>query len=345
MSNFLDNLAARSLELADTAQPRLASRFEPVKPVVFSGGALSQNESLDDSPSLDWRSTEIEAAQSVRSTLPGPVHSVTESADQSDRTDDASSHRQNHISIRPTLSVTSARDADETETRTGHRFKRSTTSARQTTLGEISIGAESAPQSNQSENEILRQRDQSSIRPVANAAGFYRRDQPEPLAKSELEESIRRAALSIAALWPTASPIAAEQKAEPPLSGSPVVAGRKDQESDGILRPHPIQPAFRSTESGADTGMKLVRQPAKKMPETSEKVVAEPRVSFYVESRRDDRAELPSPAPDPPVINVTIGRIEVRANVVASSSPGKRPAPKTMSLDEYMRQRANGGRR
>lgn len=49
------------------------------------------------------------------------------------------------------------------------------------------------------------------------------------------------------------------------------------------------------------------------------------------------------PAPPAPTIEVTIGRIEVRATPPASN-PKKQPAqPLVMSLDEYLRQRVNGG--
>lgn len=45
-----------------------------------------------------------------------------------------------------------------------------------------------------------------------------------------------------------------------------------------------------------------------------------------------------------PTIQVTISRIEVRATPPPVSSPRQRPAPKTMSLDEYLGKRNGGGR-
>jgi hypothetical protein len=51
-------------------------------------------------------------------------------------------------------------------------------------------------------------------------------------------------------------------------------------------------------------------------------------------------------APVAPTIKVTIGRIEVRATgpeKTAESAPGPVKAP-VMSLDEYLRQRDNGGK-
>lgn len=55
-----------------------------------------------------------------------------------------------------------------------------------------------------------------------------------------------------------------------------------------------------------------------------------------------DRAEMS----EAPTINVTIGRVEVRA--VTASAPPKQTSgvkPQTMSLDEYLRKRGNGGER
>jgi hypothetical protein len=55
------------------------------------------------------------------------------------------------------------------------------------------------------------------------------------------------------------------------------------------------------------------------------------------------RSEPASPAP---TINVTIGRIEVRATPSVPNPPRKpAPAPKIMSLDEYLHSRSNGGGR
>jgi hypothetical protein len=42
-------------------------------------------------------------------------------------------------------------------------------------------------------------------------------------------------------------------------------------------------------------------------------------------------------------INVTIGRVEVRANVATARPQPNRASPTVMSLDEYLRRRASGG--
>jgi hypothetical protein len=57
--------------------------------------------------------------------------------------------------------------------------------------------------------------------------------------------------------------------------------------------------------------------------------------------------EKSAPETKPPeaVINVTIGRVEVRAVAPPIRERPRRKAPATMTLEDYLRQRANGGRR
>jgi hypothetical protein len=42
-------------------------------------------------------------------------------------------------------------------------------------------------------------------------------------------------------------------------------------------------------------------------------------------------------------VQVTIGRIEVRAQTMAAAAPRPRPGPPVMNLDDYLRRRAQGG--
>lgn len=76
--------------------------------------------------------------------------------------------------------------------------------------------------------------------------------------------------------------------------------------------------------------------------------IVEPRVVLPNENRRaGNNSVMPGPFPtsEPaPVINVTIGRIEVRATTPATP-PRKQPSAKPlMSLDEYLQRRTRGGR-
>jgi hypothetical protein len=55
--------------------------------------------------------------------------------------------------------------------------------------------------------------------------------------------------------------------------------------------------------------------------------------------------QQPKSSPVEPSINVTIGRIEVRATLPPASAQAQRPAAPILSLDEYLQQRAGGNRR
>jgi hypothetical protein len=71
----------------------------------------------------------------------------------------------------------------------------------------------------------------------------------------------------------------------------------------------------------------------------------EPRVTRYAEA--EDEAESRHAPNVAPTINVTIGRLEVRAVAPAPVAVARRqsaPTPPT-SLDHYLRQRAGGGDR
>jgi hypothetical protein len=81
-------------------------------------------------------------------------------------------------------------------------------------------------------------------------------------------------------------------------------------------------------------------------PAVFQPIIAQPRIIPFFENRHEDRLRHSDDreAPLTPTINVTIGRIEVRAaQPTSSSSPKRRPAPPVMSLDEYLRRRSNGG--
>lgn len=73
-------------------------------------------------------------------------------------------------------------------------------------------------------------------------------------------------------------------------------------------------------------------------------IVARPETRSYIEAKPPAHFELPARREPPPTIQVTIGRIEVRATPPPTPAAKKqRPKPPAMSLDEYLRKRAKGG--
>ncbi|MGD9096453.1 MAG: hypothetical protein PVF97_00125 [Desulfobacterales bacterium] len=78
-----------------------------------------------------------------------------------------------------------------------------------------------------------------------------------------------------------------------------------------------------------------------------EPIVLKPHMSTYIEKTGAAPIEPAKRAEEPPSVNVTIGRVEVRA-IMPEAPPARRPrAAKTgpsLSLDEYLKQRNTGQR-
>src|SRR5207248_7096343 len=72
-------------------------------------------------------------------------------------------------------------------------------------------------------------------------------------------------------------------------------------------------------------------------------VVVRTAVERHVERRGLALESVAEPAEPAPTVNVTIGRIELRATQAAAASIPPRTASQTMSLQEYLGQRGRGG--
>jgi hypothetical protein len=77
-------------------------------------------------------------------------------------------------------------------------------------------------------------------------------------------------------------------------------------------------------------------------PETPPVIEVQPQISPMPESVTPAPAVGPEPAP---TIQVTIGRVEVRATPAPATSRKPATEPAVMSLEEYLRQRSAGGER
>jgi len=99
--------------------------------------------------------------------------------------------------------------------------------------------------------------------------------------------------------------------------------------------------------------VKVVVKPELHQPEVTAKPdhrIADPGLTSnsapITAARRVSPPEPAGSAAAEPVINVTIGHVEVRAvSPPARAVPDRGRAPKLMTLDDYLRQRAEGGRR
>lgn len=116
--------------------------------------------------------------------------------------------------------------------------------------------------------------------------------------------------------------------------------------------PTKIAPAVVQTDAREQSASLHLRQTgveAAPVASTSKGHVAYPRIAARVDSRKATN-DSPSPpdlddAPPPPTINVTIGRVEVRATLPTPAPRRQSPAAPSMGLDEYLRRRAKGDER
>lgn len=92
-------------------------------------------------------------------------------------------------------------------------------------------------------------------------------------------------------------------------------------------------------------GPTIQRPELSPIPTAPARVVTQPHVTRYVKPAAPVPAEPTQAREARPTIQVTIGRVEVRATPAAPSPKKRRHAPSVMSLDEYLRQRVNGGNR
>ena len=146
---------------------------------------------------------------------------------------------------------------------------------------------------------------------------------------------------------------------------SPLISGEAEEKTNITLKQASIEP--RSELSKAielkipETKNSAPQITSEQSPETPVQVIVKPRVSKSEERFGEfenhqnkilpQREKMPkqisesAKTAEVPVINVTIGRVEIRA--VNSSAPVKetRTKPPALSLEEYLRQRSNGGGR
>lgn len=142
-------------------------------------------------------------------------------------------------------------------------------------------------------------------------------------------------------------PLPQRLRVSPPQASPPLVAERE------TVQPSPERADVRRQHlaTAMDSPPGEVERPAAHRPQTTSPVqvpFAEPqpapRLTPHAEPMRSpmlQRPELPQAfRPAPPTVHVSIGRIEVRAEVAppAPAAPAQRPRPSTLSLDQFLKQ-------
>jgi hypothetical protein len=137
-----------------------------------------------------------------------------------------------------------------------------------------------------------------------------------------------------------AAPSALMPVIQPPPSPKPQPAPDPDRQSSAPAQPVPDKTVEQRV-SMRVTPEQIILTRREQQPKTD----ARQLVPAQVSERGQTQASLTSPnAAQAPTINVTIGRIEVKASNPAPLSKRSASAPVHMSLDEYLRQRQGGTR-
>lgn len=367
MTNYLSNLVARQLDLVETVKPRLASRFELPVALHPPGRQSSPNDALElDTPATDdrlgpvtdeWAEPMPDAAAQRRTTRRHMPQPVSHERDAFSTEQPESSARNPVMHARPSATF------ERTPADTSPLIE----PARTQPINQPAP-AEDASASRQSLKPLM---PPPSVSPVV-------REQPSP-PTSELQSQVETVeAISLPPVRPEPRIVrqavkleaeSAEQPAQlsPTLKRDPVEttasseAARQSAESlPDQTRLAPFEPPeskrpFPSlnaslTEASRKTEQPLVEpsapQPARS-PQPGQSVLAQPHITRSRETQAPVPAEFDT-APEPaPIINVTIGRVEVRASQAPASGVRRQEsaAKRLMSLDDYLRQRAGGGGR
>lgn len=175
--------------------------------------------------------------------------------------------------------------------------------------------------------------------------------EPRPLRKVMDAESNTTPRPSFSNVQPVVSDSLAFTRATPIIHAkeAPVVPPKQDENDTPPLRNATEQPQQRAPESPVVERTVIERVVAPR--ESSEAVVApktpnviaSPKIKPYVPPVLPAPAKTAEKTEPMPTIQVTIGRIEVKATPPPAPSRKQTSAPAIMSLEDYLRQRAGGG--
>lgn len=308
MSNYLNNLVVRQLDRASLVQPRLPSLFEPP---AYPRTLLQHGQSDAVAPfnveTIEVES-EINAPSETRHSNDTRVNSPSPRADVSNE-EMANSVWRGRQQITPNLKPSAESTPDEIGEDSSQVAATHIQASHSTPTPTQTDAASRTPPSSNAPEE------------TATPRQNVRRPAPQPTAAIE---------------WPDKE---REDIASPWLKPSTIDAAHVNSTKNDI----------ELMESGIESVKNSIESTRKGVESTKNSLVVQPRVVSLVENRRerlDSSLPVQSPASEsPPIINVTIGRIEVRAATAASSTPRRSEplAKPLMSLDEYLRRRTKGG--
>jgi hypothetical protein len=291
MSDYLNNLLARSRNLSPVVQPRLASLFEPTTPANSRSNRPLSEASFDESHA------ESESSPQLSSLIPTQTGQT--------------SHQHSQATI-----IVPAAPPQQTRSEGGERYESREDSSRHS-LTPLSTVTPPAPPSSTSQSA-----------PTA------------PDVQREIIEILRP--------LPSATQSPARRTVEE-RAGTPHTNEAKRQETWEGIEPKVRQivseglASFRRSQSRASDDAEAVTP-------RQETQTSQSAVSAQAQDRRPEKPAHDFPvemADSSPTINVSIGRVDVRAIISQQPASAQRPPAQksgALSLDDYLKQRS-GGRR
>jgi hypothetical protein len=311
MSNYLENLIAKSFNTVEIARPRLASRFE----------ALPQGASV----------------------MLGEIYPVEMLASVFAPENESRALQENPFELKRDLRLTTASELPEEKAETsvwrGNQRKQQS--------AEPQIPA----QQTNAQNRLTLQ----SVAPQESEKAFQKNDSPDlriaslkqpkvaPMPQPDNDITRRNAASKDRSLL--------QQEETNVLKESPQANAKIFSPTSLHNAPTPIRKPLNATQAESEREESNIAY----LPVTRQasKINIQPQVAMRVEYQQPYDRLRPSiqqattpqtEAQVTPTINVTIGRIEVRATTQPSAPKRKQPsAAPTMSLEEYLRRRNRGG--
>lgn len=346
MSDYLTNVAARSLNSTPAIQPRLMSLFEPLSGLgpIFPTPAPAGEQFENVAEHHDSKATRILAPISDHESEPSPMDLVTtkrtdheksthtdvdHQVEQAERVEQLSTEAQ-PLTL---LSLIDERGETDTSQRDDGSQAKKILPAIPTEVG------------------VRRPEKTALLSPASSAISaktvvpisdlHQSRETSYPEHSDAIENVIAAASRTIGMTQP--------ENADNQTDGN--VEHRAEPIHHHIVSPSPTLVVPRAVIETIRS--ERVSQPLTKTLETTLLQDTDTRKPIVeINSRRVSRIEAPRNAVEParpesqPTVNVTIGRVEVRASLPASSrsSAQNSESPKLMGLSEYLRQRARGGK-
>lgn len=362
MTDYLTNLTLRTLSPEPAIKPRLRSRYEPTG-ALEPGSSDTQPlwESVESTVSTEETSTEhsFEIAPPVRrptTRQPDTPTDMRPASTDAEKLDDSS----------PTPKLTQQQPTEAPVPRISDKRSSGTNLPVQLSTEDVKASFVDPPDSSPSRQLVPEQTsvlsaqlptppDQSTSTKNALAPSHVRASQIETKVSSRSAETLvdntelPREEAGVRLNAPFDLPAAQTTKKNAARQPPDLLPALPESKSHQVNRRVTVEQNIVLEQSQRSIGpMPVESSPPGRVPSTKvPAVIVQPHNTMLAHPTKAVVSELPEPIQPEPTVQVTIGRIEIRASMDAAPRRESRrsAASKLMSLDDYLRQRAEGGRK